>query len=158
MLNPRHIGTLFRQGIKFAQPQWHAGGLHLATSVARSRPLPCRWLEPKKLGSIRWEINPSGRVMETWLVYQLHWMKTFAAQPFLWSQYLPLLNNPVFHGLSGMPCVRPAGGHSRRLVGFLYFVILWTSCAKPYFCDSFSPPFLDNPQPRVHKLRIKWKG
>lgn len=30
ILNPRHIGTLFRPGIKFAGPQWHTGRLLLA--------------------------------------------------------------------------------------------------------------------------------
>lgn len=45
----------------------------------------------------------------------------------------------------------PSRGTFQKASGLPLLVILWTSCVKLYFCDSFSPPFLNNPQPRVHK-------
>lgn len=50
-------GFLGLSGIRASLPFCHKCSL--------SRSLPCGWLKPEKHGSSRWEINLSGRVMET---------------------------------------------------------------------------------------------
>lgn len=68
-------------------------------------------------------------------------MKTFAALGSHCSLCLFQWNNPVFHSLSAIPCVGPAGGHSRFPIDFLcQKVILWfwlVSCIVSVFSVVF---------------------
>lgn len=50
ILNPRHIGTLFRLGIRFAGPQWHTGGRLLAEEQLEAGLCPVGGQGPWKLG------------------------------------------------------------------------------------------------------------
>lgn len=116
ILKPRHIGTLFRPGIKFAG----ASVAHRQTAscrrVAWSRSLPGRW--PGPLGVRLFQVgNQPVRTSHGNMISLLTSLNgNLCSAVFLCSQCLPLLNNPGFHGLSRMPCVHSAGGHSRRLV------------------------------------------
>lgn len=132
ILNPRHIGTLFRPGIRFAGPQWHTGGRLLAEEQLEAGLCPVGGQGPWKLGLFQVGNQPVRTSHGNMISLLTSLNETFAAQSSFALSCLPWLNNPGFHGLSRMPCVHPAGGHSRSLVASSAWDLVDFMCKAPF--------------------------
>ena len=115
ILNPRHSGTFFSQ---VSGLQGRCGILAdcvIPNPGACSRSAPGRRLGPREARLFQVGSQPVRTSHGNMISLLTSLNENVCHRVFLCSQCLPLLDNPAFHGLSRMPCVHPAGGHSGGL-------------------------------------------